>query len=251
MSEYQGKVVVITGASDGIGAALARELNNRGARLALVARTKLKLDTLAHELHDALAIVADVTDRAAVEHVLAVAMERFGQIDVWVNNVGRGITRPLLELSDDDVDAMITDNLKSALYGMQTIVPVFVAQGYGTLANVSSMLGRVPFAPQRSAYSASKAALNSLTETLRFTLTDESPDIRVVTVFPGVVATDFGNNALGGGVDSRSFPGAQTAEDAARVIADGLLSGPVDLYTRTDGYDLARGHLARLGGRTQ
>ncbi len=138
-AEYADKVVVITGASDGIGAALARELNGRGAKLALVARTKVKLDALAADFDDAIAIVADVTDRHAVERVLAVTIERFGQVDVWVNNVGRGITRNVLDLSDDDIDTMIRDNVKSALYGMQTVLPVFIGQQSGVLANESSM----------------------------------------------------------------------------------------------------------------
>ncbi len=73
--------------------------------------------------------------------------------------------------------------------------------------------------------------------------------MRIVLVLPGVVATDFGLNAFHGGADSRAFPDAQTAEDAARVIADGLLTGPVDIYTRTDGYERVSGYIGRLAGR--
>jgi NADP-dependent 3-hydroxy acid dehydrogenase YdfG len=248
MGDYSGKVVVITGASSGIGAALARELDARGARLVLAARSAEPLQAVADSCRDAVAVVTDVTVRADVEHLLRTAVGHFGQVDVWVNNAGRGIGRPVLELTDDDVEDMVRTNVLSALYGMQTVLPAFTAQGYGVLANVSSMLGRVPFATFRSAYSASKAALNSLTESLRLDLAREHPGIRVVLVLPGVVATDFGVNALGGGVDSRSMPGAQDVDDAARAIADGLLDGPEDIYTRGDGLEPTIAHLRALAG---
>jgi NAD(P)-dependent dehydrogenase (short-subunit alcohol dehydrogenase family) len=173
---------------------------------------------------------------------------RFGRVDVWVNNAGRGITKPLLALSDEDLDEMFRDNVRSALYGMQVALGHMKPRGTGVVANVSSMLSRVPFATVRSAYSAAKAALDSLTETARFELAKEVPGIRIVTVLPGVVATDFGLNALGGGADSRTLPGAQDVGEVARIVADGLLAGPVDLYTRPDGLETVLGHLKRLAG---
>ena len=141
---------------------------------------------------------------------------------------------------------MVRDNLKAPLYGIQAILPHMQARGDGTIANVSSMLGRVPFAPIRSAYSACKAALNSMTETLRMELREKFPKIRVITVLPGVVATDFGNHALGGGPDSRSLPGAQDVGEVARAIADALLSRNGDVYTRPGGEKVAIGHLETL-----
>jgi len=248
-ADYADKVVLITGASDGVGKALALELSQRGARLALVARNREKLDAVARQCADALAITADVTVRHDVERALAMTLERFGQIDVWVSNAGRGMSRLIEDVTDDDIDTMIRDNLKSVLYGMQTVLPAFKGQQSGVIANVSSMLGRVPFAPQRAAYSASKAAVNSLTETLRMQLANEFPDIRVVLVIPGVVATDFGLNAVHGGADNRALPGAQDVSEVAGVIADGLLTGPVDVYTRAEYYDRVASHLASLAGR--
>ncbi len=109
-------------------------------------------------------------------------------------------------------------------------------------------MGRVPFATVRSAYSAAKAALGSLTETARMELAKDFPGLRIVTVFPGVVATEFGLNALGGGMDSRALPGAQDVGEVARIVADGLLEGPVDLYTRPEGLETVLGHLRRLAG---
>ncbi|MCA1665601.1 MAG: SDR family NAD(P)-dependent oxidoreductase, partial [Myxococcales bacterium] len=194
----------------------------------------------------AFGVPTDVTVRADVERLRDEALARAGRVDVWVNNAGRGITKSLLALGDDDVDAMVRDNVKSALYGMQAIVPHLQSRGDGTVANVSSMLSRVPFAPIRSAYSACKAALNSLTETLRIELRDTHPKIRVITVLPGVVATDFGNKALGGGPDSRALPGAQEVGEVARVIADALLTRNGDVYTRPGAEKVALGHIEQL-----
>jgi len=88
------------------------------------------------------------------------ALAKFGHIDVWVNNAGRGISRLVSELTDEDIDEMMLVNVKSALYGMQAVLAHFGERGSGRIINVSSMLGRVPFAPIRSAYPASKHALN-------------------------------------------------------------------------------------------
>jgi short-subunit dehydrogenase len=245
--EYRGKVVVITGASTGIGRALAHELDARGARLVLAARSTDALKQVAAACHDAVAVTADVTVRADVERIRQVALDRFGHLDVWVNNAGRGISRRWDELSDADVEEMIRTNAVSVLYGMQVAVPELRAQGHGVVANVSSMLGRVPLATYRSAYSASKAAMSSLTETVRIDLAGSAPGVRVVLVIPGVVTTDFGLNALGGGADSRTLPYAQDAEEVARAIADGLLEGPVDLYTRgPDAAEMVVEHIRSL-----
>jgi len=247
MQRYDGKVVVITGASAGIGAALAEEIARRGGRVVLAARSADKLTALAGQIGGgAIAVPTDVTVRSDVERLRDTALAQAGHVDVWVNNVGRGISKPLLALGDDDIDTMVRDNVKSALYGMQAIVPHFIQRGEGTLANVSTMLSRVSFAPIRSAYSACKAALNSLTETLRMELRETYPKIRVITVLPGVVATDFGNNALGGGPDSRKLPGAQEVGEVANVIADALLVRNGDVYTRTGAEKVALEYITSL-----
>jgi len=189
-------------------------------------------------------VVADVTRRDQVERVLAVALERFGQVDAWVNNAGRGITRLVSELTDEELDEMMRVNLKSALYGMQAVLPHFKARGAGHIVNVSSMLGRVPFVPARSAYSAAKHALNALTASLRLELRDAFPGIRVSTVSPGVVATEFGLHALGGGPDSRALTAAQPVAEVAEVIA-GLIESPrADVYTRPGMREMAARYLA-------
>ncbi len=248
--ESSGPVVVITGASAGIGAALAHELAGRHASLVLTARREELLREMAATLGGPAEVVpGDMTRRADVERVLERAVARFGGVDVWVNNAGRGITRPSIEaITDQDLETMVRDNTRSALYGMQVVLPHFKHRRQGVLVNVSSMLSRMPLATFRAAYSASKAALNALTEALRAELAKDFPGIRVVLVLPGVVATEFGNNAVGGGPDSRSLPGAQPVQEVARLIADGLFAGPVDLYTRPEGLEAVLGHLRGLAG---
>ncbi len=244
--DYIGKVVVITGASSGIGAALSQEIASRGGFVVLVGRNLDRLTEVMALCPGSTFIQADVTDKGQVEGVCAEALARYGQIDIWVNNAGRGISRNLLDLSEEDLDEMIKDNVKSVLFGMQAVLPYFQEVGHGVLANVSSMLGRIPAAPARSAYSAAKAAVVSMTETARMEFEKSLPQVRIVTVFPGAVATDFGNNSLGGGVDSRAIPNAQGVTEVGQVIADGLMAGPVDLYTRSHGAEAAIGHMKKL-----
>ena len=232
-ADLKGRVVVITGASSGIGAALAEALAAAGGRPVLVARRERELREVAARCGpEALAIPADVTRRVEVARVLEEAVARFGHVDVWVNNAGRGITRPVSQLTDADFDEMMLVNVKSALYGMQAVLPHFKERGRGQIVNVSSMLGRIPLAPMRSAYNAAKHALNALTGSLRGELRADYPAIVVTTVSPGVVATEFGVKALGGGIDSRTVPSAQTAEEVAAVILDAIRAPRADVYTR-------------------
>jgi NADP-dependent 3-hydroxy acid dehydrogenase YdfG len=227
------RVIVITGASGGIGAALARLAGSQGARVVLAARRAGELNAAAAQAGpEALAVVADVTRREQIERVLDAALVRFGHVDVWVNNAGRGITKPVSALTDAEFDEMMLVNVKSALYGMQAVLPHFQGRGRGHIINLSSMLGRVPYVAARSAYCAAKHALNALTANLRMELRQHWPDIHVSTVSPGVVATEFGVHALGGGFDSRQMPNAQPVEEVAQVIADLIEHPQADVYTR-------------------
>ena len=234
MSPLAGQVVVVTGASTGIGAEVARQCSSEGAKLVLVARREEALQAVAAQCNDALAVVADVTKREDVERVAAAAVERFGHYDVWINNVGRGISRPPSELTDDDIDLMMTVNVKSAMYGMQTALAHFRARGRGQVVNVSSMLGRKPSVLPRSAYSASKHFLNALTANFRDEIAATHPDVVVSLVSPGLVYTEFGVNALHGGVDSRQLRAAgigQEEDEVARVIVATVKSRELDVYT--------------------
>lgn len=228
-----GKVVVITGASGGIGAATAELLASRGHTVVLAARREAALAAVAARCGPrAHTVVADVTVRADVDRLVREAIAACGRIDVWINNAGRGISRPPSELTDDDIDDMIRVNVKSALYGMQAVLPHFKERNDGQVINVSSMLGRIPFAVIRSAYNGAKHFLNALTIAMRTEVRQTHPGIQFTLVSPGVVFTDFGRNAMHGGPDSRSLPGGQDVGEVSKVIADAVESRVPDVYTR-------------------
>lgn len=241
-------VVVITGASAGIGRATAERLARGGMSVVLVARRQDALRDVASRCDGrALTLVADVTRRSEVRGVVVATLQRFGRIDVWINNVGRGITRMPSELTDEDVSQAMRDNVLSALYGMQEVLPHFKERGKGHVINVSSLLGRVPFATFRSAYSGAKHFLNALTAMFRAEVHQTHPEIQVSLVSPGVVRTDFGKNALHGGPDSRELPESQSAEEIAEVVAGVIESREPDVYTRTGIHDRITGYYADLG----
>lgn len=242
----ESRVVVITGASAGIGAALARQLGREGHRVVLGARRDEELRRVAAEIGDrARAVATDVTRRGDVERLRDQAVDAFGHVDVWVNNAGRGIGVPVLELTDEHFEEMMSVNVKSALYGMQAIVPHFQERGRGHLVNVSSFLGRVPLATFRSAYNAAKAALNALTANLRMDLRREWPNIHVSLVMPGMVTTEFARNALGGTPTPPPAPGgrrldAQSPEEVAAAIVDLIAHPRAELYTQPTQPAMAR-----------
>ncbi len=253
--EVKSRVIVITGASGGIGAALARDLAKEGANLVLAARRERELHTVADETRalgseKTVSVPVDVTRREQVFELRDRTLAEFGRIDVWVNNAGRGITRAVLDLTDEDIDEMIAVNLKSAIYGMQAVVPYFIERGEGHLINVSSFLGRVPIASFRSVYSAAKAALNSITANLRMDLRDH-PGIHVSLIMPGVVTTDFARNVRGdarppitGGGPGRPSMNAQTPDEVAARIVEVIRNPVAELYTNPALAEVARQYYA-------
>ena len=247
-----GKVIVITGASSGIGAAIARRLGRDGANVALAARRAEPLQAVAAECgSNALAVVTDVTRREDVERLRDEALRAFGGVDVWINNAGRGITRSVLDLTDAELDEMMAVNVKSALYGMQAIVPHFIERGHGHLINISSFLGRVPIAAHRSAYNAAKAALNALTANLRADVAAKGVDVSLV--MPGLVSTEFARNAIGtpSAVPPQWTPGAtmkpQTAEEVAEAVAELIEHPRAEVYTNPASAEMARKYFEELG----
>ena len=228
------RVIVLTGASAGIGAALAKQLAARGDNLMLAARSVKELNRVSRACgRDAMAFVTDVTRRQDINRLRDEAIRTFDHVDVWINNAGRGISRNVLDLTDEDFDQIMAINVKAALYGMQAILPHFKERGQGHLINVSSFLGRIPFVSNRSVYSAAKAALNSLTANLRMDLRAEFPNIHVSLVFPGMVSTDFAANALHGApIPEGAMPSmAQTPEEVAAVMVDLIDHPRPEAYT--------------------
>jgi NAD(P)-dependent dehydrogenase (short-subunit alcohol dehydrogenase family) len=179
--------------------------------------------------------------------VVADAIARFGRIDVWVNNVGQGMSCPLSQLTGEDVDEMVQANVKPALYGMQEVLPHFQSRNAGHIINVSSLLGRMSFAVIRSAYSGAKHFLNSLTADFRTEVQQTHPGIQISLVSPGVVRTDFGLNARYGGPDSRQLPDSQSADEVASVIADVIESRRPDVYTRPGAHERVVAYFRSLG----
>lgn len=248
------KTIVITGASAGIGAALAVRLAKEGHNLVLAARRKEPLEQVARTAEEAgagraVSVVTDVTSRAEMERLSGAAIDAFGGYDVWVNNAGRGITRAVLDLTDSDVDEMISVNVKSALYGMQIAAKHFMEKGSGQIVNVSSFLGRVPMATHRSAYNAAKHALNALTANLRMDLREKHPGIKVTLVMPGMVGTEFGRNALGSPPDTPVYSGpfVQKVEEVADIIAAAIENPVPELYTNPASAGMAQKYFSDVG----
>ena len=248
------KVTVITGASSGIGAGVARRLGADGHSLVLAARRRSELELVAADAERAgspraLVVLTDVTSRKDVDALAKRAIAEFGGFDVWINNAGRGITRSVLDLTDDDVDEIMAVNVKSALYGMQAAARHFIERGHGHVINISSFLGRVPMALHRSAYNAAKAAVNSLTANLRVELRTRAPNVHVTLVMPGMVATEFARNALGAPPGTGIYSGShvQTVEQVADIIANVIDHPVAEVYTNPSSDDMARKYFADVG----
>lgn len=187
------KVVIITGASSGIGEAVALDSAAQGARVVLAARRAERLEALGERITKdggaSISIETDVTDRASVSDMVTATIGAFGRVDVLVNNAGIMPLSPIRQLRVDDWDRMIDVNVKGLLYCVAAVLPAMFEQGAGHIINVSSVAGRRPF-PGGSLYSATKAAVRMISEGLRLELSP-SDKIRVTDIEPGVVATEL------------------------------------------------------------
>lgn len=216
-----GKVVVITGASSGLGEAAARHLAAEGAKVALGARRTDRLETIVADLGDAaLAQATDVTDRDSVEALVAAAVARFGRIDVILNNAGLMPQSPLDRLKVDEWDRMIDVNVKGVLYGIAAALPRFEAQKSGHVINVASVAAH-KVRPGGAVYSATKSAVRVLTEGLRQEV--KAFNIRTTIISPGAVATELTDTITDDetGARVRQFYAdvAIPADSFARVVA--------------------------------
>ncbi len=181
------KVVLVTGASSGIGAGIARELGRAGSTLALGARRTDRLEALAAEIGEATLIRRlDVTDRADVAAFAQVARERFGRVDVIVNNAGVMPLSPLLSLKLDEWDRMIDVNIRGVLHGIAAVLPEMTGRGSGHIVNIAS-IGALGVVPTAAVYCATKHAVRAISEGLR----QENDRIRVTCIHPGVVESEL------------------------------------------------------------
>lgn len=185
--EIKGAVCIVTGASSGIGAATARLLAGRGARVVLAARRLERLQALAAELPESVAIATDMTDAGQVRGMVAGAMESYGRVDVLVNNAGQGLHVPVDELDPDDLRAVFELNVIGPLTATQEVLGAMRSQGAGAIVNVSSATTLRVF-PGLGGYASTKSALNMLSQVARVEL---QPTVQVSVVYPSVTATEF------------------------------------------------------------
>ena len=221
--EMEGKVVVVTGASMGIGEAVAKIFVDRGASVVLLSRDASRAEYARHRIGRAdrtLALACDVRHREEIDRVLGLALHRFDRVDVWINNAGVGMRDAVADMQMSVCRELFETNFFGMVSCLQAIVPVMRAGGGGTVINISSVAGHVPL-PFGGPYSASKFAMNALGKAARMEL--KRDNIHLLTVCPGYVRTDFGANMISarkGSTRPQSVRGI-TADRVARAVYKG------------------------------
>ena len=226
--EIKDKIAIVTGASAGIGLALARLLAEKGATVILAARSVDKLKELEKEIPVSLAIPADMQKPGDIHNLIQQVRDRFGRIDILVNNAGQGLRSPVETIDLAEYRDIMELNVFAVLAAMQAVIPIMRKQGGGAILNVGSMVSKNTF-PTLAAYASTKYALNALSLTARQEL---AKDNIIVSVFhPKMTATDFGQNARGEKYDSRvGRPGmsVDTPEAVAVRIVEQIVSGDAE-----------------------
>ncbi len=218
-------VIVVTGASSGIGRATALAFARKGAAVVLAARRAAALEEVARECEaaggSALAVPTDVTDDEAVQELARRAVERFGRIDVWVNNASVTAFAPFQEIPLEDFRRILDVNIMGYVHGARAALPYLREQGKGVLINVSSIVAAIP-QPYTHAYSMAKAAIRVLGASLRQELRlDGAKRVRVCTVMPATIDTPFFDHTANyTGRKAKAMPPVYTAERVARTIVD-------------------------------
>lgn len=185
------QVIVITGATSGIGLATARALGHVGATVVIAARNETRLREIKDEMGSQAEVLAtDVTDLGQVSRLVAETQRRHGRIDTWVNNAGIDIRGRFADLAPDQIEQILQVNLLGTINGMKAVLPQLTAQGFGGIINVSS-LAAIRGVPYRATYSAAKHGVKGLSEALRIELAREHPRITISLIHPGRVTTHF------------------------------------------------------------
>jgi short-subunit dehydrogenase len=227
-SNLSGKVVVVTGASMGIGEAIAQVFADQGAKLVLLSRDAGRAEAArlrVGHVQRTLALSCDVRNREEIDRVVGLTLHHFGRIDVWINNAGHGILDSVSQVDMAACRETFNTNFFGALDAMQDVIPVMKQQGSGTIINISSVAGHIPL-PYHAVYSATKFALNAIGKAARIELRKHG--INVLTVCPGYVRTDFGANALKGKNQQQIRPTQVrgiSAEHVARAVLRGYVKG--------------------------
>ena len=224
--ELDGKVVVVTGASMGIGEAIAKEFAAKGASVILLSRDAARAESARTRIgypDRTVALSCDIRHAEEIDRVLALTLHHFKRIDVWINNAGHGLLDSVAQVDMHACHDLFETNLFGALSAMQAVIPVMRQQGGGAIINISSVAGHIPI-PFHATYSATKFALNAIGKAANVELKREG--IQVLTVCPGYVRTAFSENAVRGNELKRVRPGSVrgiTAERVARATLQGYL----------------------------
>jgi short-subunit dehydrogenase len=224
--ELAGKIVVVTGASMGIGEAIAKIFSDHGASVVMLSRDAARIEAARSRIGHSertLAMACDVRHREDIDRAVGLTLHHLQRIDVWINNAGHGLLDSVAQMEMPACREMFDTNLFGAVAAMQAVIPVMRRQAGGTIINVSSVAGHIPV-PFHAAYSATKFALNAIGKAASVELKKEG--IHVLTVCPGYVRTGFGENAIHGNELRRVRPGAVrgiTAERVARATLRGYL----------------------------
>ncbi|MCL4418956.1 SDR family oxidoreductase [Patescibacteria group bacterium] len=230
----KNKVVIITGASSGIGLATAILLTQKGAKVALVARSKEKIENISKELPLSFPVTADVSKENNVREMVDKVKNHYGRIDILINNAGRGYDAPVEKTQTDKFRQLFELNVVGPLVAMQAVIPIMRKQGGGMIINISSGTSLM-YLPNMSAYSSTKRMLNGFSLTAREEL--KKDNIIVSVVYPYITLTDFEKNMLGGSDFAQSnqegnnnLPPADSAEFIAEKILEVISTGKAQQY---------------------
>jgi len=229
------KVVIVTGASSGIGASVARAMHDRGATVVLAARSESVIKRMEKELPGSLAIPTDMTIERQVERLIKKTEERFGRIDILVNNAGQGYDASVVDIDMDRYKAIMELDFFSVIRTMQLVAPIMERGGGGSIMNVSSGLALMHL-PNMGGYAAAKAALAHISLTAREELKDKG--IRVGVIYPYITETEFERNTLheqdhietGTVAADYEMPAGDSADYVAGILIEGIISGAAQVY---------------------
>lgn len=232
--QIDGKVAIVTGASSGIGLALAQALSKSGAKVVLAARTKGKLDALAKKLPNSLAVTTDVTKPDEIKKLVAKTKKRFGRIDILINNAGQGYDASVEKININTLHKVFDLDVVGPLIAMQQVIPLMKKQRSGSIVNISSGTALISL-PNMSAYSSLKRALVGISLTARGEL--KKYNINVSVVYPYITETDFEKNTIKGIEENLPmdnargpFHPADSATYIAQKILDGIKSEDAEIF---------------------
>lgn len=229
--EVQGKVVIVTGASSGIGEATAKLLAETGAKVALVARSEAKLEELHSKLPDSFIVVADMSKPEDIRSMITKVKEKYDRVDVLVNNAGRGYHVPIMEVEIEKYHELFDLNVVGPLVAMQSVVSVMKEQGGGVIVNISSGTSLMQI-PGLAAYSSLKRALNALSLTAREEF--DKYNIHVSLVYPYITKTNFHKNLLNQSSwelkESADRPPFDTPEYVAEKVLEAITTEKAEVF---------------------